>query len=111
MIVGCYFGLLQEDIIHKIVGAVHLFYKLNREEQDLYSNELLGEADAESNVASDSDDDNWCPVPRATRQSQNMESSDSENTDENRKFEHCYVIIFILLLSLYSYSIICNRAK
>ena len=99
MIVGCYFGLLQKDIIHSIVGGVRLFnYRLNREEQELYLNELLGETDAESNVPSDSDDDDWCPIPRATRQSQNMESSDSEETNENRKFEHCCVIILILLL-------------
>ena len=84
MSVGCYFGLLQKDIIRSIVGDVHLFCRLNREEQDPYLNELLGETDAESNVPSDSDDDDWCPVPRATRDSQYMESSDSEDTNENR---------------------------
>ena len=65
MIVECYFGLLQKDIIHSIVGDVHLFYRLSREEQRLYLNELLGETDAESNVPSDSDADDWCPVPHA----------------------------------------------
>ena len=40
---------------------INVFYSLNWNEQNRYLNQLLGEKNASSDIASDSEDENWLP--------------------------------------------------
>ena len=57
------------------------FEKLNNEGKDAYLKYLLGPIEQEDFYASDSDDEDWFPVPQIKARS--SEVSDGDETDEN----------------------------
>lgn len=57
----------------------------------------MGKSDAECELLCDSEDEEWCPIPRVTRRAQILDISDSEKSSDQIRIVYKYTFTYLYI--------------